>query len=647
MTKKKKSTTRRKGARIESFEPLYLLEDEPVRDLDLDHLGLRPFAEVVAGAAVGTPGPFTVGVFADWGEGKTSVLRLAKRLLDEEKDDKLDHVVTVWFNAWQFEREDHPIVPLVASIVAAVERRREEAKNLSDRARESFGKLSRALRAIAYGFSAKTKVQVPGFAEVEAGFVAKEMVERYEKLQPTSDPLLDRSLYYSAFELLAEVAEPLSDDPDGEPPKIIVFIDDLDRCLPPQGLKLLEGLKLVLSQPGFVFALAVDRRVLESFLRRRYEEDFGMEGYEEGGRYYLDKLVQLPLALPAHRGGFERYVDRLLKDAPAFQNDRNSEVRSALNELAPVLAAGADFNPRSLVRFINNLIVDRNLWAAVQGEEPEAELLGLSIVARILRQHLGEQIYRRLVHADDICDTLAAELSSFSKLSKELENKHFGLPTRVSAILQSKPFLRSLIESVPGQGWLQHHDSRRRVHEFLAEDRFILATGYEDLSDQEIVEHAIREAIGKPFGPLTDENLAQVTRLTLVNIGDEGILELTKIPSLEQLSLVSDQLTDNGLAYLTQISSLVHLTLSSPVVTAAGLKALAKHPSLESLHLVWVKIMDEHLPYLMSLTSLKKLVLEDFGTLELSQADVAELRAALPNCRIEVTGYLDGRWIAV
>lgn len=614
------------------FEPLYLLEDEPVRDLDLDRLGLRPFAEVVAGAAVGTPGPFTVGVFADWGEGKTSVLRLAKSLLDEEKDGKLDHVVTVWFNAWQFEREDHPIVPLVASIVAAVERRREEGKDLSDRAQESFGKLSRALRAIAYGFSAKTKVQVPGFAEVEAGFVAKEMVERYEKLQPTSDPLLDRSLYYSAFELLAEVAEPLSDEPEGEPLKIVVFIDDLDRCLPPQGLKLLEGLKLVLSQPGFVFALAVDRRVLESFLRRRYEKDFGMDGYEKGGRGYLDKLVQLPLALPAHRGRFERYVNRLLKDAPAFQNGRNAEVSSALKELAPVLAAGANFNPRNLVRFINNLIVDRNLWATVQGEEPDAELLGLSIVARMLRQHLGEQVYRRLVHADDICGALAAQPSSLSSLAKEIESKHPGLPTRVSAILQSKPFLRNLIESEPGQGWLQNHDSRRRVHEFLAEDRFILDTGYEELSDHEIVEQAIGEAISKQPGSLTDEDLAKVTRIALFEIGDKGILELERLSSLTDLLLTSLDLTDDGLAYLARIPSLVRLHLSAPQVTAAGLASLAELPSLKFLELQWIRVTDEDLPHLMSLTSLEELVPGKMGMWKVSNEGLAELQAALPNC---------------
>ena len=104
--------------------PMVLLEDEPVPGHWIDELALEPFARIVAGAAVGTGGPFTIGVFADWGLGKTSLLRQAKSLI--EGDEQHADVVTVWFNAWQFEKEEHAIVPLVASIVRDVERKRVE-----------------------------------------------------------------------------------------------------------------------------------------------------------------------------------------------------------------------------------------------------------------------------------------------------------------------------------------------------------------------------------------------------------------------------------------------------------------------------------------------------------------------------------------
>ena len=148
-------------------EPVYLLIDEPVENLGEDILGLRPFADVIAGAALGTKGPFTIGLYADWGEGKTSVLRLSKELVEKNNKD----IVTVWFNAWQYGREEHPIIPLVSTIAKAVGDKLKTVNKSRKMVKAGLSKMSTALRAIAYGFSATGKVSIPGFSELEAGFV--------------------------------------------------------------------------------------------------------------------------------------------------------------------------------------------------------------------------------------------------------------------------------------------------------------------------------------------------------------------------------------------------------------------------------------------------------------------------------------------
>jgi predicted KAP-like P-loop ATPase len=155
------------------------------------------------------------------GTGKTSLMQLVKSKLADR-----DNIVTVWFNAWRYEQEEHPIVPLVGTIVRELERHKSFKQHMKDGGQA----LVRALPAIAYGFSAKSKVKVPGFAEIEASFVAKDMIERADKLTP--DPLLDRSLYYQAFEALAQVDF-------GSEVRIVVLIDDLDRCFPDQAIRLL------------------------------------------------------------------------------------------------------------------------------------------------------------------------------------------------------------------------------------------------------------------------------------------------------------------------------------------------------------------------------------------------------------------------
>ncbi|MCZ6572652.1 MAG: hypothetical protein O7C98_05715, partial [Planctomycetota bacterium] len=76
---------------------------------------------------------------------------------------------------------------------------------------------------------------------------------------------------------------------------------------------------------------------------------------------------RLPLGLPPHRGRFSAYIRGLL-EREAFKTEANRPVKQALGELADVLAIGSNYNPRSLVRFINNLIVDRSIWVALRQE---------------------------------------------------------------------------------------------------------------------------------------------------------------------------------------------------------------------------------------------------------------------------------------
>ena len=173
------------------FEPLALIADEPVFTFDDDRLRLRNFADTVAAVSLGTEGPFTIGVFGGWGYGKTSLLRLSKDVVDRQGR---KNVTTVWFNAWQYDKEPRPIVPLVATIIQALQT--DTAGRPRAKIKQGAATLIRALRAVAYGFSAKTKINVPGLAEVDVDFIAREMIDRDEKLKGQSaDPLLDQSRY--------------------------------------------------------------------------------------------------------------------------------------------------------------------------------------------------------------------------------------------------------------------------------------------------------------------------------------------------------------------------------------------------------------------------------------------------------------------
>lgn len=426
-----------------------LLSDQPIREDDkpeLDGLGFHVYARVLARAILGTPGPFTVGIFGEWGTGKTSLMRMMKGHLAECPD-----VATMWFNAWRYEQEEHPIVPLVATIVRALEDNRRFLQKL-----EETGKsLVTALRAIGYAFSGKTKVGIPGFAEVEASFIARDMIDRAEELHP--DPLLDRSLYYEAFERLTKLDL-------GDRTKIVVFIDDLDRCFPHHAIKLLESIKLVLSQPGFVFVLGVSRTIVEGYLEHRYRKEFGIE--EFAGRSYLDKIVQLSFAIPPHVGRMKNLSETLLSKL----DPTDVEV---LKNILPVIGVACAANPRAALRFVNNLLVDKAIDESLAATEARNEIpIQYFAVTRALQQR-WRNMYALLATSDQLCSTLAGWQSHELAVHAQSENRQES--EAASMLVGDRNLQLLLLEH--GTDWLKDAEMRTSAIQFLQTQRQEAAPG--------------------------------------------------------------------------------------------------------------------------------------------------------------------------
>ena len=72
---------------------MLVLSDEPT---DVDSFGLGEFRDILRDTLLYGPTPITVGVFGDWGSGKTSLMRILKK----EVEDEGHH--TLWFDAWKF-----------------------------------------------------------------------------------------------------------------------------------------------------------------------------------------------------------------------------------------------------------------------------------------------------------------------------------------------------------------------------------------------------------------------------------------------------------------------------------------------------------------------------------------------------------------
>ena len=378
------------------LKPIFLLQDNARELLDEDFLGMKAWVDVIAGAAIGNDGPFTIGIYKEWGYGKTTLLQLAKQTVADYEKDAQERIVTVWFNAWQFERAEHPLFPLIAAITDAIEQT--VGGEPDDGEPSKLKKIGLSLRALTRGMKFKGEVGVPLLGKVGVEFDTDKALTAEGLIGAQSNPLQAELLYHCAFEALGKAAQ------GAGKAKTVVFIDDLDRCNPENAVRLLECIKLVLAQKGFVFVLAVDNLVIETYLDKVYEDEYGFKAGTGRGRKYLEKIVQLPLEIPPHEKRFQRYVELLIEELAAKYEAEDIKI-AALRNVQGVLAAHVGHNPRRLVRLLDGFIIDAFLWEGTAElrtvyKKLDKKVANALAIHRVVHNALGEELTRALI--DDV-----------------------------------------------------------------------------------------------------------------------------------------------------------------------------------------------------------------------------------------------------
>jgi formylglycine-generating enzyme required for sulfatase activity len=133
---------------------------------------------------------------------------------------------------------------------------------------------------------------------------------------------------------------------------LVIFVDDLDRCLPEKTVQVLEAVKLFLDKMGCIFVLGADTRLVREAITLYYE-DKGVTGDKAGD--YLEKIIQLRFDLPPiQEGAMGEYI----QETPVSDE--------LMERLWRVLVTGAEVNPRKVKTFLNDL----NLaWAMLVNSE--------------------------------------------------------------------------------------------------------------------------------------------------------------------------------------------------------------------------------------------------------------------------------------
>lgn len=337
--------------------------------------------------------PCSVGVFGDWGSGKSSLMKMI-----EERYKNTDGILSVKFNGWLFEGYEDAKTVLMGRIVDEIINKRTlttKAIKVAARLLKKIDVIKLSGTALKYGLSFAT-LGPAGLAAVSGldllGKLKEADYEKYLKERQEKKDDAEENIRTNIQEFHANFEELIRET---NIQKIIVFIDDLDRCSPDTIIGTLEAIKLFLFTKNTAFVIGADERLIKYAVRRRFPEIPGDN--TEVGRDYLEKLIQYPVRIPPLNtielvnyvnllfsqlhidvGEFEIARELILKarqekgfeflfdvnNADQFFHSINGELKASYqlsSQIVPVLSGGLNGNPRQCKRFLNALLLRYNM----------------------------------------------------------------------------------------------------------------------------------------------------------------------------------------------------------------------------------------------------------------------------------------------
>lgn len=490
----------------------------------VDYVNFRLVAKACAQLIRDTGGePISIGVSGGWGAGKSSLVRMVASELSLEHagiektaEATSSKYVVVTFNPWLYQGFEDARTALLQTVGDAVLEAADQTAGLLDKAKSlvkriNFLRLAQLGGEVAATLITGVPVGLIGKV-VEAGAdalkresvkdgiaVAKDASEATKGLlseaKPVSLPKEIQSFRDALEDLLVELDITL-----------VVFVDDLDRCLPKTAISTLEAIRLLLFLRRSAFVIAAD----DVFIRGAVRVHFAGTGLDDDvATNYFDKLIQVPLRVPrlgsnetkaytallflerAHRSGqldtvdFEeakasvearlretwtgKAVDLEFLETLVPQGDTELLGLMGLAErLAPLLfsASTVQANPRLIKRFLNTVFL-RKALAKPQNIDVDVQALA--------KWHLLERCDETTANA--LAENVSAESEGRVCILRDAEVAAKDPEGSLPLLFGDKSFVREWLQLEPPLGDI---DLRPILH--LSRDSTVRDFGADDLN---------------------------------------------------------------------------------------------------------------------------------------------------------------------
>jgi len=583
--------------------------------------------------------PTTIAIYGDWGVGKTSAMKWLDALIGEWNKSKENagktKVHTIWFYPWKYHDKEDVWRGLISEVILASINVEGADLPRVEKAAKQFGL-----------FLGRSFLHVLGAINEKAGSAVQKTIEEFSRVNHPE------RAYLNEFE---DSLKEWTDETLGDNDRMVIFIDDLDRCMPEIAMRVLEALKLYLNIKKLIFVVGIDRDVIEPLVKDHYEK-LGLKGYKSEN--YLAKMFQTEVTVGPSEDQVNDYLDEQLEQMEYFRDDcLNTNERLLFRDL---INKFADRNPREIKRLINSAIM------AGAGADM-LKKAGMKKLSMSFKQGLQVFFIRKIVENPKTYNMPRL-------VGSNLGNEFFAEWSRIVRKNRDKPGFKYSFK-VPEDfkkeqaGITDLEDKTRRrmdetflsfapepYHELLRDSRFtqcfhLLAD--EDLgrlmqiefsseiaeitqkvetppvekSDEEIIREAIAKQLNKKPDELRNEDFENIKRLNLNTLLIADISFIKGLTNLMELNLSVNIISD--ISPLIGLKNLTNLNLF--------INKISDISPLEGLtNLTWLDLGGNQIrdvTILKNLANLEYLDIRDCPNITNEQ--ITDLQKSLPKLKIE------------
>lgn len=430
--------------------PVYERGLDTAAPFSRDNLGREALARNLTRLFKVSSDGLVVALDGKWGEGKTSFIRFWDALLSQDQE-----FISIYYDAFRHDFTGDAFVSIAAAIYKGLEKQL-KGQSAKNETRAQLDHLKKATKDVAINLAKMTTGL--GVSFLTGGLVNNEAVADFTKqaaekltfgtLEAKADEQFEA--YLGSQDTIRSYQDKLREllSPEGVrgQHKIVLLIDELDRCRPTFAVEILEKVKHFFNIPGVFFVLSINKPQLLRTIERVY-------GLGEDSTIYLQKFVDFEARLSPTTDDTSSSTSNVIRNFNGVAEELKLiedpvDIRSELTNFVQLAADLFKLNARAMEKSMTLMALGLRSCS----DHDATRLKQYIVIAAIIRIGAPDSYERLRAHGtfgDSHNDTRQRQLFEWAK--ERFKNERSDQASNVFAVAGMKEACRLLdLYELPG-----------------------------------------------------------------------------------------------------------------------------------------------------------------------------------------------------